>query len=161
MTTIDPRSASSTQSTIRKSSAGYEFDESSDKWMLDGSVTLHFAFLKKFAVEEETANGFRKSLSHFAQDLSSRYCLRICDQTIRFLKITKAKIFSKEALSGYRAKLDDDHKHYLGVLRSFLDSWYEWEYPGVNAEAIEYLDGLTIKGGPKGVPVQQSARKCS
>lgn len=153
MMTIELRSASSTQSTFRKSSAGYEFDESSDKWILDGSVTIHLAFLKKFAVEEETAIGFRKSLSHFAQDLSSRYCASICDQTIRFLKITKAKIFSKEALSGYQANLDDDRKHYLGVLRSFLDSWYEWEYPGVTAESIEYLDGLTIRGGPRGIAV--------
>ena len=153
MTTIETRGASSTQTVIRKSSAGYEFDESSDKWMLDGSITIDLAFLSKFAVEEKTAEGFRMSMSRFAQDLSSGYCQSICMRTRKFLKVTKEKNFSEEALSGYKATLDDEHMWDLGVLRSFLDSWYEWEYPGLNSKTIEYLDGLTIKGGPKGVAV--------
>lgn len=152
MTKTEPRSTSRL-STIRKSTAGYEFDESSDNWMLDGSITVHLSFLQKFSVEEKTAVGFRKSLSRFAQDLSASYCKQITHHVRRFFKISKENNFSAEALSDYKATLDEKSSHYLGVIRSFLDSWYEWEYPGISEKTIKYLDELTIKGMEKGVAV--------
>lgn len=153
MTATEPRSAPRTPSIVRKSSAGYEFDENSDEWLLDGSITIKLAFLSKLGVEEKTAEGFRRSLSRYAQDLSSHHCKNITDRVKHFLKVTKAKYFSLEALSDYRAKLDDEHIWSLGVLRGFLDSWNEWQYPGITAKAIDYLDGLTLKGNEKGVAV--------
>ena len=153
MTATKPRSAPRAPSILRKSSAGYEFDENSDEWMLDGSITIKLAFLSKSGVEEKTAEGFRKSLSRYAQDLSSHHCQNISDRVKHFLKVTKAKDFSTEALSDYRAKLDGEHIWYLGVLRGFLDSWAEWRYPGITSKAIDYLDGMTIKGNEKGVAV--------
>ncbi len=140
-------------SLLRKSSAGYEFDENSDEWMLDGSITIKLGYLTEFGLEEKTAEGFRKSLSCYAQDLSSRHCANVSERTKHFFKVTKANSFSVEALSTYRATLDEEHIWYLGALRGFLDSWHEWNYLGISAGAIDYLDGLTIKGNEKGVAV--------
>lgn len=156
MTTTEPHSAPRAPSIVRKSSAGYEFDENSDEWMLDGSITIKLTFLSKFGVEEKTAEGFRKSLSGYAQDLSSHHCQNISTRAAHFFKVTKEKTFSPAALSGYKAKLDGEHIWYLGVLRGFLESWNESQYPGISVQAIKYLNGLTIKGNEKGVAVLTS-----
>ena len=89
MTATEPRSARRAPSILRKSSAGYEFDENSDEWMLDGSITIKLTFLSKFGVEEKTAEGFRKSLSSYAQDLSSNHCQNISTRAAHFFKVTK------------------------------------------------------------------------
>lgn len=153
MTKTKLHAASSAASLLRTSAAGYEFDENSDKWMLDGSVTLKLGFLSQLGVEKKSADGFRKSISRFAQELSSKYCASICFWAAKFLRVSGSKDFSAGALSSYRATLDDEHLCDLGALRSFLDCWHEWRFPGITQKAIDYLDGLTIQGRVKGYAV--------
>lgn len=153
MTTFELDAESNTASLLRKSTAGYEFDENSDEWMLDGSIRIKLGFLMELGVEQETLVGFRKSLSRYAQELSAHHCKNIAERAQHFFKVTVSGNFSAEALSLYRAKLDDEHMWYLGMLRGFLDSWNEWRFPGITRKAIDYLAGLTIKGNSKGVAV--------
>lgn len=153
MTTSELHGVSTAVSTLRISTAGYEFDESSDEWMLDGSISIRLGFLSQLGVEDNTVEGFRKTLSRYAQELSSSHCKNIRERALHFFKTTASKDFSAEALSLYRANLDDEHVWYLGVLRGFLESWNGWRFPGVGRKAIDYLDGLTIKGNGKGVAV--------
>lgn len=138
---------------LRKSSAGYEFDEHSDEWRLDGSTVIKLGFLSQLGIEETTAASFRRSLSRYAQELSSSHCRNIRDRALHFFRITASNIFSAEALSLYRANLDEEHIWYLGLLRGFLESWSDWRFPGIDRVAVDYLDGLVIKGNEKGVAV--------
>lgn len=149
----EPRRAPQASSILRKSSAGYEFDENHDEWMLDGSIRISLSFLSELGVEKKTADGFRMSLSRYAQDLSSSHCRNIRERALNFFKVTEAKSFSIEALSSFRSNLDDEHMWYLGVLRGFLDSWNEWRFPGIAQTTIDYLDGLTVQGNTKGFAV--------
>lgn len=151
--TTKPYAASSAVSLLRTSAAGYEFDENSDEWVLDGSVIVKLGFISQLGVEKKSAEGFRKSLSRYAQELSSKHCQNISSRTLHFLRVTGSKDFSAKSLSTFRSKLDDEHIWYLGVLRGFLDSWNEWRFPGITRQAIDYLDGLTIKGNSKGIAV--------
>lgn len=153
MTKTKLHAASSAVSLLRTSAAGYEFDENSDEWMLDGSLRINIAFLSELGVEKKTAEGYRKSLSRYAQELSSNHCQNISSRASHFFRVTGSKDFSAKSLSTFRAKLDDEHIWYLGVLRGFLDSWYEWRFSGITREAIDYLDMLTIKGNDKGIAV--------
>lgn len=141
------------KSVLRKSTAGYEFDETSDEWMLDGSVRVKLGFLSEFGIVPGTVDGFRRALSRYAQELSSYHCRNIAERVQHFFKSTGALQFSAEALSSYRASLDDEHIWYLGVIRGFLDSWSEYGFSGVSRKTIDYLDGLTIRGNSKGVAV--------
>ena len=108
---------------LRTSSAGYEFDENSNVWMLDGSIRVRLGFLFEFGVEEKTSDGFRRTISRFAQELSSSYCVSIINRAIKFLRVSESKNFSAEDLSAYREKLDEEHQWELGVLRSFFERW--------------------------------------
>lgn len=153
MTRFELDAESNPASLLRKSTAGYEFDENSDEWMLDGSIRIQLGVLLEFGVEQKTLAGFRKSLSRYAQELSSSHCQNVFYRVAHFFRITGSKFFSAEALSSYRASLDDEHIWYLGVIRGFLDSWSEYRFPGVTSKVIDYLDGLTIKGNSKGVAV--------
>ncbi|ADL56421.1 site-specific integrase [Gallionella capsiferriformans] len=153
MTKTKLHAASSSALLLQTSSAGYEFDENSNIWMLDGSISIKLSFLSELEVEERTSEGFRKSLSRFAQELSSGYCDSIINRAKKFFRVTGSKDFSAEALSSFRSKLDDEHLWELGALRSFLESWYEWQFSGITRKEIEYLDGLRIKGCVKGYAV--------
>lgn len=153
MARSEKRNARRDDVVLRTSSAGYEFDERSDEWVLDGSSIIKLAFLSDSGIEEKTAIGFRRSLSRYAQELSASHCLNILGRALHFFRATGSKVFSAEALSHYRTTLDEQHIWYLGVLRGFLESWSEWRFPGIDREAIDYLDGLTIRGNEKGVAV--------
>ena len=138
---------------LRKSSAGYEFDENSDLWQLDGSIKVNIGFLADLDVEEKTIEGFRKALSRYAQELSSSTTFNIVGRAKHFFGTTLAKEISAKALSTYLSTLDDDNEWYLGMLRGFFDSWYEWGFPGISKEVFRYLDDLTIRGNKKGIAV--------
>lgn len=153
ITTTELGATSSNAPLLRISTAKYDFDENCDEWMLDGSIRLKLGIFSELGVEPKTLTGFRKSLSRYAQELSSSHCENIFYRVAHFFRTTEFKSFSAEALSSYRASLDDEHMWYLGVIRGFLDSWSEYGFPGVTQKAIDYLDGLTIKGNSKGVAV--------
>ena len=147
------RDLSCEESRPRKSSAGYAFDEFDDEWILDGSIRIGLSFLSEMAVDRETADGFRRSLSRYAQELSSSHCFNIRNRVLHFFKTIKSKDFSVEALSQYRSMLSDEHVWYLGVIRGFLESWKEWGYLGIDGRTVRYLSELTLKGNDKGVSV--------
>lgn len=147
------RDLSCKESRPRKSSAGYAFDEFDDEWILDGSIRIGLSFLSEMAIDRKTADGFRQSLSRYAQELSSSHCFNIRNRVLHFFKTIKSKDFSVEALSQYRSMLSDEHVWYLGVIRGFLDSWKEWGYLGIDGRTVRYLSELTLKGNDKGVSV--------
>ena len=156
MTIIESSPSRQTESILRTSSAGYEFDENSNEWTLDGSIRIKLEFLNELEIDEETVDGFRKAISRYAQELSSHHCQNITSRAKHFFNVTGSKAFTVESLSSYRATLDEEHIWYLGVLRGFLESWSEWRFPGILGKTIKYLDGLTIKGNSKGVAVLMS-----
>lgn len=153
MTTTELDLVSGSTPLLRMSSAKYEFDENSDEWMLDGSIQIKLGLFSELGIEQKTLSGFRKALSRYAQELSSSHCQNIFYRVAHFFRTTGSKSFSAESLSCYRASLDDERIWYLGVIRGFLDSWNEFGFPGITRKAIDYLDGLTIKGNSKGVAV--------
>lgn len=153
MAKIERRSGPSTEQKVRRSSAGYVFDEYADEWRLDGSVRISLAFLSEMGIEEETAAGFRQSLSRYAQELSASHCYNIRNRVVNFFISTESRDFSVDALSLFRASLADEHIWYLGVIRGFLDSWSEWGCLGLDKRSIKYLSALTLKGNEKGVAV--------
>lgn len=138
---------------LRKSTAGYEFDEDSDSWRLDGSISVRLTFLAEMGVDSKVAKGYRMALSRYAQDFQSGSVSGVNTATKKFLRVTSAGNFSAEALSQFRAGLDDEHHADLGRLRSFLEYWYEWGFPGITKRAVDYLETLTLKGARKGVAV--------
>ena len=84
---------------LRKSTAGYEFDEDSDSWRLDGSVSVRLTFLAEMGVDRKVAEGYRMALSRYAQDFQSGSVSAINQATKKFLRVTSAGNFAAEALS--------------------------------------------------------------
>ncbi|PMH39936.1 integrase [Vibrio sp. 10N.286.49.B3] len=75
----------------------------------------------------------------------------------RMIRDTKVTSIDENTILNWRVTLDDENEWYLGALRGFLISWYEYGHFGVSADMVRLLEGLTLAGNKKGVAV---ANRC-
>jgi len=70
-------------------------------------------------------------------------------------KINKRSIdhFSLATIMAYRTTLISRREWYLGNLVSFFEIWVNLGFAGIDLEVIEWLNEITLKGGPKGEAV--------
>lgn len=143
-------------SSLKVSKDGYSFNVDSDKWKLNKDVTISF-MPDILSIEPKLLEGFRNSLSVYAQELSAKYTANIYFRFQRMIRDTQSTSIDEYTVLNWNAILDDEHKHYLGSLRAFLFSWHEYGFFGVTNEMVNVLEKLTIPGGLKGVAV---ANRC-
>ncbi|MEI8644321.1 site-specific integrase [Pseudoalteromonas sp. Hal056] len=153
----DMKSNTVFDSSLKVSKDGYSFDVDSHKWKLNKDVTISF-MPDILAIQPKLLEGFRNSLSIYAQELSALYTLNIYSRFQRMIRDTQSTSIDEYTLLNWNAILDDEHKYYLGSLRAFFFSWHEYGFFGVTNEMVNVLEKLTIPGGPKGVAV---ANRCS
>ena len=136
---------------LHKSKSGYQFDFHANKWMLDGSYVINFSRLRR--INKETEIGFRKALCRYAEELSSAFTITVFTHFNMYFDATCCESINIIDLTNYRASLNADNEHKLGVLKGFLIAWHEWGFKGVDAEVVRYLNELTLKGCRKGKAV--------
>lgn len=136
----------------RKSKMGYDFDVNADCWQLDGSSRVCFNTMR--SVDEGTEIGFRLALSRYAQELSAATVLWSQKYFYNYCDSTSERTINVTGLTNWRASLSDDDEYRLGALKSFLISWYEWGFPGVDREVVDFLDELRLRGNVKGKAVK-------
>ncbi|MCB4438270.1 hypothetical protein LHL20_18725 [Alteromonas sp. McT4-15] len=59
-----------------------------------------------------------------------------------------------KGLTNWRGSLVGEQESLLGHLKSFLLSWYDWDYPGIDKACADYLESLVLKGNVKGKAVK-------
>jgi integrase len=141
----------------RVSKDGYSFNIDANTWRLSKSTTISFQ-AEVLALEPKLLSGFRKTLAQFAVELSAKHTLNMYHRFQRMIRDTKATCIDETTILNWRAMLDDEHEWYLGALRGFLISWYEYGYFGVSADVVRLLERLTLAGNKKGVAV---ANRCA
>ncbi|HCG5279840.1 TPA: site-specific integrase [Vibrio parahaemolyticus] len=149
-------SLSSLTSPLKTSRDGYSFDINSDKWVLNKDVTISFQ-REVLSLDPEVHDGFRKSLARYAEELSAKHALNMYHRFQRMVRDTGCKSVDEHVVRNWRAMLDDEHEWYLGSLRSFLISWYDYGYSGISSQVVRVLEGMRLAGNKKGVAI---ANRC-
>ncbi len=135
---------------------GYSFDINSNKWILNKDITISFQ-RDVLGIDEETLIGFRKSLARYAEEVSSSHTSNMYLRFQRMVRDTGCKSIDEHVIRNWRAMLDDEHGWYLGALRGFLISWYDYGYKGINSQVVKVLEGMRLAGNKKGVAI---ANRC-
>jgi len=123
---------------------GYEFDFLADNWRLDGSYGINWLGSPEFELEFEL--GFRAALSRYAEIYSAGSALRLFKKTRDYVRLTGEKSLSVKGISEFKSKVKEWD---LGSVKSFWLAWYDWGFPGVEKEAVEFLDELVLSGMEK------------
>lgn len=135
---------------------GYSFDRNADRWVLNKDIEI--AFQKEIlALDGRIIEGFRSTLVRYAEELSAHHTSNMYFQFQRLVRDTECKKIDVPTLLNWKAALGKDHEWYLGALRGFLISWFDYGYYGVTSETVELLESLRLSGNDKGVAV---ANRC-
>jgi hypothetical protein len=143
-------------STSRTSRDGYSFDLNAHKWILNKDVVIRFQ-KEVLVLEASTLVGFKKSLARYAEESSASHTQNMYMRFQRMVRDTACKTIDEYVVRNWRAMLDDEHEWYLGALRSFLISWYDYGYKGINSQVVKVLEGMRLSGNQKGVAI---ANRC-
>lgn len=141
---------------IRISKDGYSFNVNDHKWFLNKDITISFQS-EILALDEKVLEGFRSTLATYAEELSANHTSNMYLRMQGLVRDTGCSTLDDNVLLNWRVSLGDEHEWYLGALRGFLISWYDYGYFGVSADMVKLLESLTLSGNKKGVAV---ANRC-
>ena len=137
---------------IRRSRDGYEFDENKKSWHISKDIKINFSNAI-LSIDKKTLNGFRRTLAVYAEKYSSHHVANMYQQFQRLVISTNSKIIDGATILNWRNKLGKSYEHYLGALKGFLLSWYEYGNYGIDKSAVSVLESFTLKGNDKGKSV--------
>lgn len=143
-------------SSNKKSRDGYSFDMHSNKWNLNKDVIISFQS-EVLEMELKTLDGFRKALARYAEELSAKHTLNMYHRFQRMVRDTKCTSIDEIVIRNWRSMLDETNEWYLGSLRGFLISWYDFGYSGISRKVVDALESMRLIGNEKGVAV---ANRC-
>lgn len=138
----------------RTSKMGYKFDRNDDVWQIDGSTKIMIGRMPN--VDDATANGFRKALCRYAEELSAKTTINAFYYFNTYCDNSAERNVSINGLTKWRTSLTDETEYKLGALKGFLIAWNEWGFPGVDDKVVNYLDELKLKGNAKGKSVSKA-----
>lgn len=141
---------------LKTSKDGYSFALNANKWTLNKDVTVSFQ-KEVLNLEGDTQSGFRRSLARYAEESSAKHTLNMYHRFQRMVRDTGCKSIDENVIRNWRAMLDAEHEWYLGALRGFLISWYDYGYEGISSQVVKVLEGMRLSGNQKGVAI---ANRC-
>lgn len=92
-------------------------------------------------------------MARYAQELSASITEHMLAYFNNYCDVSGDTCVSVAGLTNWRASLSERDEYKLGALKSFLISWHEWGFPGVDGDVVAYLDELNLKGNIKGAAV--------
>lgn len=137
---------------LRQSRDGYVFDENDNSWKISKDKTINFS-QTILNINKETLKGFRKILAVYAEKYSSYHVSHMYQQFQRLVISTNLKNIDVSIILNWKNTLGKEHEWYLGALKGFLLSWYEYGYYGVDKSVASLLESFTLSGNDKGKSV--------
>ena len=152
LTTRDQTALSTLDIPYKTSKDGYSFDMNSNKWILNKDVIISFQ-KEVLELEPITLSGFKNSLARYAEESSAKHTSNMYHRFQRMVRDTECNIIDEYVIRNWRAMLDDENEWYLGALRGFLISWYDYGYKGITIQVVKVLEGMRLSGNKKGVAI--------
>jgi integrase len=148
--------AKNRKSSLLVSKDGYSFDMWSNKWKLNKDISVSFQD-ELLSLEDKTLEGFRLTLARYAEELSASHTNNMYLRMQHLVRTTGCQKLDVSVLLNWKAALGKDREWYLGALKGFLISWFDYRNYGVTSDVVELLESLTLSGNEKGVAV---ANRC-
>lgn len=141
---------------VRISKDNYSFDPNSSKWILNKDTIISFQ-TEVLAIEPTTLYGFKLSLARYAEELSAWHTNNMYQKFQRMIRDMGCKTIDVSTIRNWKVKLGKDKLWYLGSLRGFLISWYDYGYKGISEDVVNALEKMTLPGNEKGKAI---ANRC-
>ena len=144
---------------IAISREGYEFQPSSDRWILSRDTTINISWVHS-TLGKDFSISFRRALSHYAERYSAKYTSNLNNGFLKYASWVSVKtnqvveIVRTTDLINYRVALGKSKEWYIGSFSGFMKTWHDLGLPGIADDVVALLRGWRIKGNPKGVAVQ-------
>lgn len=136
----------------RKSRDGYEFYEHENSWHISKDIIINFSQIV-LDIDKKTLNGFKKTLAIYAEKYSSYHTINMYKRFKELVIDTNLKVIDVPAILNWKAILGKKNEWYLGALKGFLLSWYEYGYDGIDKSVVSLLESFTLSGNDKGISV--------
>lgn len=156
LTNNESRAISTLNSSYRISRDGYTFNTNSNVWILNKETKISFQ-PDVLAIKPKTLKGFKRTLARYAEEYSVGHTSNMYLRFQRMIRDTGSKEVNDNVIRNWRGMLNDENEWYLGSLRSFLISWYDYGYSGITQSVVDVLEGMRLKGSVKGVAI---ANRC-
>ncbi|MDO3386173.1 site-specific integrase [Gilvimarinus sp. SDUM040013] len=134
---------------IQISSAGFEFNTSHHRWVLDSETTVHVDVV--WSYPNEYQENILATLEHFAITTSAKYVVSHTVQLRRFLKHGKG--FTLTGLMAYKKSFPErSGNQAVSTFRTFMRRMVQMGFH-VPDEFMREFNDWVIGGGERGVPV--------
>ena len=139
--------------------SGIEFDASGDVWAYrEGLIDVSVDFGTLAGISPELLMGAKRTLAWYVEHRSADHVMNLHTRLLHFVRSTvsesgKLESITSVALINYKAKLESSNEWYLGTFAGLLRKWDRLGYTGVSKDALQFLNGIKVKGNAKGVAV--------
>jgi integrase len=144
-----------------RSRDGAVFDSRRSRWAFrTGTRNVSFNFELVRGIDESILPSFKAVILWYIENKSARHANGIFIK-YRHLFLTLSTLYNCNislidctAILNYKSALSASKSWYLSSLAGAVKKWCELGWPGVDPEVVRLLDGMRLKGCPKGEAVR-------
>ncbi|MCE9666137.1 hypothetical protein LY622_22160 [Halomonas sp. M5N1S17] len=131
---------------------GYEFDLSSDQWMIDAGTSVSFNSepFVNFPYKQE----LKKCLARYLETHSVDHVKNLKNYFGAYLRDQGVDKVSISSLAAWRESLGHENEYRFGTLRGLLYNWEQWGFDGVDEAVVDWLEEQKVRGNIKGKAVR-------
>lgn len=133
---------------------GYYFKLTDDKWKLDKSVTISPIEVIKNA-SSDIQSGYIHTLAYCASNFSGGYVSAINNSFKKFFTTSDIKLIDGESILRFKAGLKEHEVYSLCCMKSFLERWVNFNYPGIHSSSVSVFNDMKVKRGAIGEAVKR------
>lgn len=133
---------------------GYYFKLTDKKWKLDKSITISPIEVIKNA-SSDIQCGYLHTLAHCASNFSAGYVSAINNSFKKFFTTSQIKVIDGESIVRFKAGLKEHEVYCLCCMKSFLDRWVKFNYPGIHSSSVAVFNDMKINRGAIGEAVKR------
>lgn len=133
---------------------GYYFKLTDEKWKLDKSITISPIEVIKNA-SSDIQSGYIHTLAYFASNFSGGYVSAINNSFKKFFTISQIKVIDGESILRFKAGLKEHEMYCLCCMKSFLERWVNFNYPGIHSSSVAIFNEIRVNRGAIGEAVKR------
>lgn len=134
--------------------SGYYFKLTDERWKLDKSITISPIDVIKNA-SSDIQSGYIHTLAYFASNFSAGYVSAINSSFKKFFTTSQINVIDGEGILRFKAGLKEHEVYCLCCMKSFLERWVNFNYPGIHSSSVAVFNDMKVKRGAIGEAVKR------
>jgi len=133
---------------------GYYFNVTDEYWRLDKNISISPHKTVKNS-SSDIQQGYIHTLSYCAINFSACYVKSINNAFKKFFSASQIKIIDAESILRFRAGLHEHEVYCLCCMKSFLNRWVNFNYPGIHSSSVSVFNDIKFNRGAIGEAVKR------